>query len=110
MKRYRVTHARLSTPLESLALGVPMVAIPVSTDQPGVAARIAYTKTGAFVSLKDLTVSRLYELIDEVLSNSEYRQNAEAMRDAIARRDGLNLAVELIEEAFGLAPNQPASS
>jgi zeaxanthin glucosyltransferase len=46
-----ITHAGLNTALESLAQGVPMVAIPVSIDQPGVAARIAYTKTAAYVPL-----------------------------------------------------------
>ena len=33
-----ITHAGLNTALESLAAGVPMVAIPVTNDQPGVAA------------------------------------------------------------------------
>src|SRR6266853_6737775 len=46
-----ITHAGLNTSLESLAQGVPMVAIPVTNDQPGVAARIAYTKTGEFVEV-----------------------------------------------------------
>ena len=41
-----VTHAGLNTVLESLAQGVPLVAMPVANDQPGVAARIAHTKTG----------------------------------------------------------------
>jgi UDP:flavonoid glycosyltransferase YjiC (YdhE family) len=34
-----ITHAGLNIALESLAQGVPMVAIPVTNDQPGVAAR-----------------------------------------------------------------------
>ena len=62
-----------------------MVAIPVTNDQPGVAARIAYTKTGAAVSLKELTVSRLTLLIDEVLRNPEYRDNANRLRQVIAK-------------------------
>jgi hypothetical protein len=37
----------------------PQVAIPVSLDQPGVAARIAEKKTGLFVPVKDLTVARV---------------------------------------------------
>ena len=52
-----ITHAGLNTVLESLAQGVPQVAIPVTVDQPGVAARIAEKKTELFVPLKKLTVS-----------------------------------------------------
>jgi zeaxanthin glucosyltransferase len=40
--------------LESLAQGVPQVAIPVTFDQPGIAARIAYHKTGVVTSLDKL--------------------------------------------------------
>ncbi len=36
-----VTHAGMNTTMECLKNGVPMVAIPVTNDQPGVAARIA---------------------------------------------------------------------
>lgn len=38
-----ITHAGLNTALESLANGVPMVAIPITSDQPIVAACVLYT-------------------------------------------------------------------
>ena len=98
-----ITHAGLNTALESLAQGVPMVAIPVSIDQPGVAARIAYTRTGAYVPIQELTTSRLSALIDDVLDNPEYRQNANKMREAIARTNGLEKAADLLEQAFNLS-------
>jgi zeaxanthin glucosyltransferase len=97
-----ITHAGLNTALESLARGVPMVAIPVSIDQPGVAARIAYTRTGAYVPIQELTVSRLSTLIDDVLDNPEYRHNAYKMKEAIARTNGLDKAADLLEQAFDL--------
>jgi MGT family glycosyltransferase len=97
-----ITNAGLNTTLESLTQGVPLVAIPVTNDQPGVAARIAYTKTGAFVPFKELTVSRLTLLIDEVLWNPEYRDNANRLGQAIANTNGLEKAVDLLEEALGL--------
>lgn len=34
-----ITHAGVNTTLESLSNGVPLVAIPITNDQPGVAAR-----------------------------------------------------------------------
>jgi zeaxanthin glucosyltransferase len=97
-----ITHAGLNTTLEALTQGVPLVAIPVTNDQPGVAARIAYAKAGTFVPLKELTVPRLTLLIDEVLRNPEYRENANRLRQAIANTNGLEKAVDLLEEALGL--------
>ena len=97
-----ITHAGLNTTLESLAQGVPMVAIPVSLDQPGVATRIVYTKTGGYVPLRELTAPKLSALIDEVLSNPEYNQNANKMKQAIVETKELEKAVDLLEDAFKL--------
>src|ERR1700684_2028273 len=58
-----ITHAGLNTALEALAQGVPMVAIPVGFDQPGVAARIGYHGVGEFIEVGNLTARRLSELI-----------------------------------------------
>jgi zeaxanthin glucosyltransferase len=71
--------------LESLAQGVPQVAIPVTVDQPGVAARIAEKKTGLFVPSKDLTVSGLSLLLDRVLNDTTYRDNARHFQGVIAK-------------------------
>ncbi|MEG4987162.1 glycosyltransferase [Microcoleus sp. BR0-C5] len=54
-----ITHAGMNMTLESLINGVPMVAIPVANDQPGVAARIAYTGVGEAAYLKELSVPKL---------------------------------------------------
>ncbi len=89
--------------LESLAQGVPQVAIPVTVDQPGVAARIDEKKTGLFVPLKDLTVSRLSSLVDQVLNDSTYRDNARYLQEVIAKTNGLSKAADLLERAFGRA-------
>jgi MGT family glycosyltransferase len=96
-----ITHAGLNTVLESLAQGVPQVAIPVTVDQPGVAARIAEKKSGMFVPLKELSVSRLSLLLEQVLSDSTYRDNARYFQKVIAETDGLSRAADLLEGAFG---------
>jgi len=79
-----ITHAGLNTVLESLAQGVPQVAIPVTYDQPGVAARIANKQTGVVTSLDKLTADHLSALLNEVLSNSTYRNNTRSLQKAIA--------------------------
>jgi zeaxanthin glucosyltransferase len=49
-----------------------------------------------------MTVPRLSALIDEVLGNPEYRQNASRMKQAIAKANGLEKAADLLEQAFEL--------
>src|SRR2546422_7887921 len=53
-----ITHAGLNTALECLSNGVPMVAIPITNDQPGVAARIEWTGTGEMVSVIGIATDR----------------------------------------------------
>jgi zeaxanthin glucosyltransferase len=96
-----ITHAGLNTTLESLAQGVPMVAIPIGYDQPGVAARIAHHGVGEFVEVGDLTADRLLELIQRVATNQDYRVRARYFRDVIARTRGLDAAAEIIEQSLG---------
>src|SRR5215472_16688338 len=75
-----ITHAGLNTVLESLAQGVPQLAIPITYDQPGVAARIAHKKTGVVTSLDKLTTDHLASLINEVLTDPVYRENARKLQ------------------------------
>jgi zeaxanthin glucosyltransferase len=98
-----ITHAGLNTALEALAQGVPMVAIPIGYDQPGVAARIAYHGVGEFVELGDLTVERLSELIQRVRTNRSYQTRACHLQKVISQTHGLDLAADLIEKALGIS-------
>jgi zeaxanthin glucosyltransferase len=97
-----ITHAGLNTVLESLAQGVPQVAVPVTFDQPGVAARIAEKRTGVVTSLDKLSADHLSTLLNEVLNNSTYRDNSRKLQKAITEANGLSVAVDLIEESLGM--------
>src|SRR5215468_7764604 len=97
-----ITHAGLNTVLECLLNGVPQVAIPVTHDQPGVAARIADKKTGLVMPLKDLNAFRLGLLLDELLTDSMYRENARYFQKRLAEYSGLSIAADLLENAFDL--------
>ncbi len=94
-----ITHAGMNTTLESLSNGVPMVAIPVANDQPGVAARIAWTGVGEMVSLKELSVPKLRSAIVKVLTQESYKQRAIEMQEAIGRSGGVKRAADIIEQA-----------
>lgn len=95
-----ITHAGLNTALESLSQGVPMVAIPISLDQPGVAARIVWTGTGEVVSLSRLSVPALRKTIVQVLEHESYKTNAVRLQQAIRDAGGLSRAVDIIEKVI----------
>jgi len=97
-----VTHAGLNTVLESLAQGVPQVAIPITFDQPGVATRIAAKKTGVTMPFEKLTSDRLSTLLGEVLDNGVYRENARKLQDIIVKTNGLSMAADIVERSFGV--------
>jgi MGT family glycosyltransferase len=96
-----ITHAGLNTTLEALAQGVPLVAIPIGYDQPGVAARIAYQQVGEFVEIGNLTARRLSELIAKVTTNRNYRDKAGWFQKILAETPGLDIAADTIERVFG---------
>ena len=92
-----ITHAGMNTALESLSYGVPMVAIPITNDQPGVAARIAYTGTGEVIPLKKLNPSDLRKVIERVLTQDSYRQAALRMKEHIQQSVGVARAADIVE-------------
>jgi len=96
-----ITHAGLNTALEALAQGVPMVAIPIGYDQPGVAARIAYHGVGEFVEIGNLTAPHLSELIAKVKANPSYRDKARWFQKVLGETRGLDIAADIIERVFG---------
>ena len=95
-----ITHAGLNTALESLARGVPMVAIPITNDQPGVARRLEWLGLAEVVLPRQLTAPRLRAAVEHVLGDPGYRERARARAAEIARLDGLVRAADIVEEAF----------
>jgi MGT family glycosyltransferase len=94
-----ITHAG-STAISCLSSGVPMVAIPITTDQPGMAARVAKAGAGEVVPLRKLNVSNLKKAIKRVLENRTYRDNAAKLRSAIQNAGGVNYAADVIEQVI----------
>jgi MGT family glycosyltransferase len=96
-----ITHGGLNTVLESLAEGVPLVALPVTNDQPGVGARVEWSGTGKVIPVGRVSVRRLRAAIEEVLDEPRYRGRARALQYRIAAGNGLGRAAELVEQACG---------
>jgi MGT family glycosyltransferase len=95
-----ITHAGMNTTLESLSNGVPMVAIPITNDQPGVAARIAWTGTGEVIPLGKVSVEKLQKAVKLVLTEDSYKKNALRLQEAIHRAGGVSRAADIIEQVI----------
>jgi MGT family glycosyltransferase len=95
-----ITHGGLNTVLDSLTYGVPLVAMPITFEQPGNGARIRWTGTGEVMPISKVSVSKLQAAIERVLAEESYRYNAKRIQQAIAQAGGVKRAADLIEGAM----------
>jgi zeaxanthin glucosyltransferase len=95
-----ITHAGMNSALECLSRGVPMVAIPISHDQPNIAQRIAWTGTGTVAPLETLTVEQLRDAVKGVIANPSYRTAALRFQKEIQQVNGLDRAADLVEKVI----------
>ncbi|MEM8675921.1 MAG: glycosyltransferase [Cyanobacteria bacterium P01_G01_bin.67] len=94
-----ITHGGMNTTLECLTYGVPMVAIPIANDQPGIASRIAWSGVGEMIPLKKLNTENLQQAIKQVLTEDGYKKNALRLQEAIKQGGGASRAADIIEQA-----------
>jgi zeaxanthin glucosyltransferase len=95
-----ITHGGLNTVLESLCQGVPLVAVPLANDQPGVAARVKARGACVVVPRRRLNAARLRKAVILVLQDGRYREAAQALQRTIQRMDGPDRAADLIEQVL----------
>jgi zeaxanthin glucosyltransferase len=102
LKRATLTicHGGTNTVLQSLTNGVPMVLLPVATDQPGVSARAKHLGVAEFMPVRNATVRKLRAAVETVWSNPSYRANAQKYQDTIKGLDAVRHAADIVEQAF----------
>lgn len=92
-----ITHAGLNTVLDSLTFGVPLIAIPITYEQPAIARRIVFRSVGETIPFPRLTPHLLRNKIRRLLAlDSPYRANAARMADAIRAAGGVAKAADII--------------
>jgi zeaxanthin glucosyltransferase len=97
-----ITHAGMNTTLECLNNGIPMVAIPITNDQPGIATRIAWAGAGEVIPLSRLSVGKLRRAVQKVLAQESYKQNAVRLQESIGRAGGVSRAIDIVEQAISI--------
>jgi MGT family glycosyltransferase len=108
-----ITHAGVNSSLEALRAGVPMVAIPLTNDQPGMAARLARSGAARTILPRHVSPARLAEAVVNVVRDGRFARAAEAMRDAIKAAPGADGAATMIESRSrvrGYPRTRPGSS
>jgi MGT family glycosyltransferase len=95
-----ITHAGLNTVLETLAQGKPMLCMPITNDQPGVANRVRWLGAGRMLKFNHATAERVKSEVETLRKDAKYRTAAEGCRDTLAGTHGLTLAGDIVERAF----------
>lgn len=94
------THAGLNTTLEALYFGVPQIAIPLAFDQLGIAARITRTKTGKAIHPREISIKKIRQSIEDILTNDTYQKNVQKLQTVIYQSNGPVTAANIIEKTL----------
>lgn len=95
-----ITHAGPGTVMESLYYGVPMVCIPVTDDQPAMAARVEYHAIGRRIPWRQLTARKLEKAIVEVLTDPRFKDRCLQLSATVKKNGGAGKAADVIEAAL----------
>jgi zeaxanthin glucosyltransferase len=93
-------HAGLNTVLESLSFGVPVLALPMVTDQFAVGARLWHSGAGEAITRKQFDSPALRETISRLLTAPSYRARAAELAVSLRRSGGEMRAADIIERAI----------
>ncbi len=93
-----VSHAGHGIVARSLYHGVPMVLVPWTSDQPGVAYRAAKVGAAEVVTKEELTDERLAEAVTKVLTNRSYGLSAAEFARRLQSEDSVGAACDFIEQ------------
>ena len=95
-----ITHAGMNSTSEALYYNVPLVMIPLTSDQPLVANRVQELGAGIAVEKHKLTPEALRAALLEVLNDSTYKQQAHVIGESLRQAGGYKQAADAIMSFF----------
>ncbi|PWW34421.1 MULTISPECIES: macrolide family glycosyltransferase [Paenibacillus] len=95
-----ITHAGMNSTSEALYYNVPLVMIPLTSDQPLVANRVEELGAGITLDKHNLSPTGLREALAEVLSNPYYKQQAYLIGESLRQAGGYKRAADMIMNHF----------
>ena len=94
-----IIHAGAGTTVAALARGLPLVAVPMFADQMHNADRLVAQQLGIRVDPEEIA-EQLVPAVESVLSDPNYRVNAQRVAEAIAARPTPAQAMEILRSAL----------
>lgn len=95
-----VGHGGLSSVKECIFMGVPMLLVPFSYDEPGNAARVVYHGLGFCLKAEEVSAKALGLRLDILLKEESYRANARQMAQKFKAKEDSSPACAAIERAL----------
>ncbi|MDY8107993.1 glycosyltransferase [Fulvimarina sp. 2208YS6-2-32] len=103
-----VTHAGLNTVLDCLASSTPMLALPISFDQPGIGARIAHHRIGRTIAGRRVRPGNFSEALTDLLAHrADYARRIAPIRAEIESAGGTERAADLIDDLIARTVGRP---
>ncbi|MDO5546543.1 MAG: glucosyltransferase [Eubacteriales bacterium] len=96
-----LTHCGMNSASEGLYFGVPLVMLPQTSEQGGVAARTE--QLGAGLRLKKTTPGAIRAGLEAVMNDPSYRENAGRIGASFRSAGGAKAAADCIERCFAAA-------
>jgi UDP:flavonoid glycosyltransferase YjiC (YdhE family) len=93
-----VTNGGYGGTTSALAHGVPVVSGGISEDKSEVSNRVAYSGVGINLRTATPSVEQVRKAVKDVLSDTRYRHNAQAMAEEFAEYDGATNSALLLEQ------------
>jgi len=83
--------------MDALAAGVPMLAVPIAFDQPGVAARVLHAGAGLRLFPQLASRSGIGRALRQLLDEPRFAANAARVGASLAQAGGVERAADIIE-------------
>ncbi|WNG87595.1 glycosyltransferase [Mycobacterium sp. ITM-2016-00317] len=102
-----VSHAGMGSTMESLAFGVPVVALPQMTEQQANADRIAELGLGVTLPATEVNPEALRAAVDHVITSAQVAENVRLMRERIRAAGGAHAAADVVERLLATRSDVP---
>ncbi|PKH69701.1 zeaxanthin glucosyltransferase [Stenotrophomonas sp. Betaine-02u-21] len=100
-----VSHAGLNTVMDAFTAAVPVLALPIAFDQPGVAARLVHAGAGLKASPRWTSSREMGRALRRLLDEPAFGARSAELGQAVRQAGGTDRAVALIEGVLRSGPS-----